>query len=502
MPGSVYSGTQPCNEVLHVHQTGHDGNPALRAAQSQRPGCRAVAALVAVLMCAAAAAAYAQPPSPIAVFGQGVLQSVSPTGGETLTLALRMSNPTAEPVRVTRAETFLVCQGGWSVSLGEAIAKENKFFGNSPLIDPGEYHYEFNYTYSTPVSHFLLAVQLSRRDRPPRDYLLQVPFVRPGFVAPRSLRASAPVFIGLQEPIEVLTLSTGEVWLPIVGQIINTSGRPLTVRRWHIGVTDSAGNRALDREPTAPIRVQGSTESLNEFLFTFVLPREFRKGTLQIDVEIDLGGRRIPLARPADLERVEARAVQPPVEGRWFWRNGPGERTFHSHYHYPEQRYCYDLTRPGGNRRATYSGDPNQNESYFAWDQPIHCVEDGKVRAVIDNVPDNFGQRANPANNPRRNSAIVVEHAGRSFSIYSHPRRGSAAVKVGQTVKAGDVLARVGNAGFSSEPHLHFGYMNLDQTGRFRNIPMRIKGLKSADGRPADEGVPKGGLAYFAPAEK
>ena len=464
----------------------------------RRPG----TILVAALICAATSTAAAQPRSPIAASGQGVLKSISPTGGETLALALRMSNHTAGPVRVTRAETFLVCQGGWSVSFGEAIARENKFFGNSPVIDLGEYHYELNYTYSTPVSHYLLALQLSRPGRPTHDYLLQVPFVRPGFVAPRPLRASAPVFIGLQEPIEVLTLWTGEVWLPIVGQIVNTSGRPLTLKRWRIGVKDGAGTVVLDRDLTAEFRVEGSKESLNEFLFTFDLPREFRKGTLQIDAEIDLGGRRIPLARPADLERVEAHAVKPPVEGRWLWRNGPGQRNFHSHYHYPEQRYCYDLTLLGGNRRATYSGDPNNNESYFAWDKPIRCIEDGKVRAVLDDVPDNFGRKANPANTPRRNSSIVVEHAGRSFSIYSHPRRGSAAVKVGQTVKAGDVLARVGNAGFSSEPHLHVGYMTIDRTGRFRNLPLRIEGLKTAEGNPADGGVPKGGLEYFATAEK
>jgi hypothetical protein len=96
---------------------------------SARPG----TALLAVMMCAATPVAYAQPPSPIAASGQGVLRSISPTGGETLAVALRMGNHTSGPVRVTRAETLLACQGGWSVSFGETIAKENQFFGNSPV---------------------------------------------------------------------------------------------------------------------------------------------------------------------------------------------------------------------------------------------------------------------------------------------------------------------------------------------------------------------------------
>ena len=81
-------------------------------------------------------------------------------------------------------------------------------------------------------------------------------------------------------------------------------------------------------------------------------------------------------------------------------------------------------------------GDPNKNESHFAWDKPIRCIEDGKVTAVIDDIPDNFGQSPNPANNPRRNSSIVVEHAGGNFSLYHHVRKGGATTKVGQSVKA------------------------------------------------------------------
>jgi len=344
---------------------------------------------------------------------------------------------------------------------------------------------------------------LTRQGRPPHDYLLQFPFPRPGFVAPKPLPASAPVFIGLQEPIEVLTLSTGEVWMPIVGQIINTSGRPLTVKRWRIGLKDDgAGKGVVDRDLTANYRLEESKESLNEFFFFFYLPKDFHNGTLQIDAEVDLGGHRIPLSRPANVARVEALSVQCPVDGTWLWGHGQGESDFHTHYHYPEQRYCYDLYMRGGDRHATYSGDPNKNESHFAWDKPFRCIEDGKVTAVIDDVPDNFGQKVNPANTPMRNSSIVVEHAGGAFSIYNHPRQGSAAVRVGQTVKAGDVLGRVGNAGHSSEPHLHVGYTTFDRTGRFRNIPIRIEGLKTTDGKPADSGVPKSGLEYLATARK
>lgn len=462
-----------------------------------------VVPILLALTCAAAGPVRAQPPSPIVASGKGVLEKLSPTDGESLSLEIQMRNGTAGPVRVTRAESFLACQGGWMNSLGETIAKEGKFFGNDPVLTPGEYSFEFAYRHSTPISHYLLALQLTRPGHPSHDYLLQVPFVRRGFAAPQPLRVASPAFVALQEPIEVFKLATGEVWLPIIGQVVNTSGKPLTLKTWKIRVKDSAGKATLDRDLSKVFRVEGSTQSINEFLFAFVLPDGFRKGTLQIDAEADLGGgRRVSLARTAEVERIEPHPVRSPVEGRWHWGNGPGELQFHTHYHFPEQRYAYDLRMLGGARRATFSGDSGKNESYFCWDKPIHCAEDGTVTTVIDDVPDNFGRKANPANKAGRNACVLVEHAGNRFSGYYHLRQGSATVKVGQRVKAGDVLGRVGNAGISSEPHLHFDTMGYDRTGRLRNIPVRIEGLKSPDGKPADGGVPKGGVEYVAGAGK
>ena len=121
--------------------------------------------------------------------------------------------------------------------------------------------------------------------------------------------------------------------------------------------------------------------------------------------------------------------------------------------------------------------------------------------AVIDDVPDNSGRRANPANKDGRNACVLVEHAGNHFSGYYHLRKGSATVKVGQRVKAGDVLGRVGNAGISSEPHLHFDYLGYDRTGRLRNIPVRIEGLKTSTASPPT-GACRGEVEYVAGAGK
>jgi murein DD-endopeptidase MepM/ murein hydrolase activator NlpD len=51
---------------------------------------------------------------------------------------------------------------------------------------------------------------------------------------------------------------------------------------------------------------------------------------------------------------------------------------------------------------------------------------------------------------------IVIQHAHGEFSRYDHLAHRSAAVRTGQRVKTGQVIARVDMTGFTYLPHLHF----------------------------------------------
>jgi murein DD-endopeptidase MepM/ murein hydrolase activator NlpD len=55
---------------------------------------------------------------------------------------------------------------------------------------------------------------------------------------------------------------------------------------------------------------------------------------------------------------------------------------------------------------------------------------------------------------PAYGNAVVIKHGNRTYSQYAHLSRID--VKVGQVVKTGQVIARSGNTGNSSGPHLHF----------------------------------------------
>jgi len=51
---------------------------------------------------------------------------------------------------------------------------------------------------------------------------------------------------------------------------------------------------------------------------------------------------------------------------------------------------------------------------------------------------------------------IIIQHPNGEYSRYDHLAHRSAAVRTGQHIKRGQVIARVGMTGFTYLPHLHF----------------------------------------------
>ncbi|WP_243350760.1 M23 family metallopeptidase [Stenotrophomonas acidaminiphila] len=70
---------------------------------------------------------------------------------------------------------------------------------------------------------------------------------------------------------------------------------------------------------------------------------------------------------------------------------------------------------------------------------------------------------------------VRVLHADGGMALYAHLQAGSLAVRPGQAVLAGQVLARSGNTGRSTGPHLHFAVQA--NTGlALASIPFRMAG--------------------------
>lgn len=86
--------------------------------------------------------------------------------------------------------------------------------------------------------------------------------------------------------------------------------------------------------------------------------------------------------------------------------------------------------------------------------QPIVAIEDGIVVGCADGYDNTYGKSKIYGN------YVNIDHGNGWWSLYGHLLKGSVRVKVGQKVKKGDIVAQMGNSGWSNGQHLHFELRN------------------------------------------
>ena len=142
------------------------------------------------------------------------------------------------------------------------------------------------------------------------------------------------------------------------------------------------------------------------------------------------------------------------------WRGGPfrltqGANGQYSHFT-PKGRYAVDIAMPEGT--------------------PIVAARGGMV-VKIEN--EQSGRGSNPAGN-----FVRIMHDDGTMGVYLHLMKGSVAVREGQRVESGTRIARSGNTGNSTGPHLHFVVQ--------RNVGLAIESI------PFDFSQPVNSLPNFA----
>ena len=97
---------------------------------------------------------------------------------------------------------------------------------------------------------------------------------------------------------------------------------------------------------------------------------------------------------------------------------------------------------------------------------PVVAARAGTVMQAEGRFPDASG-RLDEANHVR------ILHADGSMAVYAHLQRGSLAVMPGQRIEAGQPIARSGNSGLSTGPHLHFA-VQVNRGLRLQSVPFRM----------------------------
>jgi hypothetical protein len=145
-----------------------------------------------------------------------------------------------------------------------------------------------------------------------------------------------------------------------------------------------------------------------------------------------------------------------PFQGEWFvfW----GGETEVQNYHMADvnQQFAYDILKVANG--ASYEGDPSENESYFAFGEPILAPCDARVEMAVDGVPDNIPGETNPIY--LTGNTLVLKTKAGEYILMCHLMQGSLEVERGDWVSQGQVLAKCGNSGNSTEAHLHLQLQN------------------------------------------
>lgn len=116
---------------------------------------------------------------------------------------------------------------------------------------------------------------------------------------------------------------------------------------------------------------------------------------------------------------------------------------------------------PGNNKISSPYGNrihPIFHVMRFHSGIDIHANKGDPITAAASGTVIYAGARTGYGN------TVIIDHGGKITTLYAHIMNGGIKVHVGQTVHAGDVIARIGSTGWSTGPHLHFEYRHNGDT--------------------------------------
>jgi hypothetical protein len=162
-------------------------------------------------------------------------------------------------------------------------------------------------------------------------------------------------------------------------------------------------------------------------------------------------------------------------------------------------RYSYDLV-PVDYEGRMHSGDGARNEDWVGFGHPVRSPAGGLVVQVRDDRPDD--RSFDPSEltediNLVFGNVVVIDHRDGAFSMLGHLKQGSATVRVGDWVEAGQEVAAIGASGSSLFPHLH--YQRVDAADmRGEGVPSTFRDLRLADGSTPVNGHVDSGETFDA----
>ncbi|HZQ42644.1 MAG TPA: M23 family metallopeptidase [Acidobacteriaceae bacterium] len=174
-----------------------------------------------------------------------------------------------------------------------------------------------------------------------------------------------------------------------------------------------------------------------------------------------------------------------PLKGEWMIYQGGPMVSENEHAATTSERFAYDMVMLNGGQ--LFSHDGMTNEEWFAYGQPVLADANGTVVTLVDDSPDSLPYHPNAQ--VEHGNVVVIGHGDGEYSVYSHLKHGSIAVKVGDPVKAAEKIAEVGNSGDSQFARLGYNLQTSDDLNHTEGLPagfdhVKVNGKRRKDAEP------------------
>lgn len=184
-----------------------------------------------------------------------------------------------------------------------------------------------------------------------------------------------------------------------------------------------------------------------------------------------------------------------PVAGRWRAANSPRDRVPSHGVHAYGQTFAVDLVHePADSGRPSMGWWPlaRPPERFPGFGCEVRSPADGVVVHAHDGARDHWSRNSYPAlvyllieagirelTGPTRifGNHVVLDIGRGVYVALAHLERGSVTVEPGDAVSVGQPVARCGNSGNSSEPHLHLQCMDHESPLLADGIPFTFEDL-------------------------
>ena len=180
------------------------------------------------------------------------------------------------------------------------------------------------------------------------------------------------------------------------------------------------------------------------------------------------------------INRQPAMLIKPPVTGEgWLVSSGCCKPNIHRDLRIAidgvrietAETFAIDWAKVKNGR--IFDGDGSKVEQHYAFGEDVLAVADGTVVSIQDGKPETTPNvpMIPETKEDYGGNHVILEIAPNVFALYVHLHPGSLTVKVGEVVKAGAPLAKIGNTGPSVGPHLHFGLSDKPDFFAGRSLP-------------------------------